>query len=106
MEKRQSSMTFFDIQCPLEEYLNNEKLFLINKNVSISGHALILSYSCAPNNRIQCPCCKISDKKLKKKGQGGSFLNFRFLAPKATVYMFRLQNNAENLKMDYGTQNM
>lgn len=96
-------MTFFDIQCPLEEYLNNEKLFLINKNVSISGHALFLSYK--SNNRIQCPCCKISDKKLKK-GQEGSFLNFRFLAPKATVYMFRLQNNAENLKMDYGTQNM
>lgn len=103
MEKRQSSMTFFDVQCPLEEYLN--KLFLTIKNVSISGHTLILSYSCASNNRFQCPCCKISDKKLKK-GQRGSFLNFRFLAPKATVYMFRLQNNAENLKMDYGTQNM
>lgn len=103
MEKRQSSMTLFDIQCPLEEYLN--KLFLIIKNVSISGHTLILSYSCASNNRFQCPCCKISDKKLKK-GQGGSFLNFRFLAPKATVYMFRLQNNAESLKMVYGTLNM
>lgn len=41
-----------------------------------------------------------------KKGQGGSFLNFRFLAPKATVYMFRIQNNAESLKMVYGTLNM
>lgn len=96
-------MTFFDIQCPLEEYLN--KLFFTIKNFSISGHTLILSYSCASNNRFQCPCCKISDKKLKK-GQGGSFLNLRCLAPKATVYMLRLQNNAENLKMDYGTQNM
>lgn len=51
------------------------------------------------------PVARFQTRNLKK-GQEGSFLNFRFLAPKATVYMFRLQNNAENLKMDYGTQNM
>lgn len=51
------------------------------------------------------PVARFQTRNLKK-GQEGSFLNFRFLAPKATVYMFRLQNNAENLKMVYGTQNM